>query len=50
MTDTPLDIAHVAMEAAPEDDAARLRFYERLVDAELVLLLAEDADGERVTP
>ena len=36
MTDeTPLDLAHAAMEAAPENDAARLRFYERLADAEL---------------
>ncbi|MEL6645872.1 MAG: SseB family protein [Pseudomonadota bacterium] len=50
MTDTPLDAAHAAMEAAPEDDAARLRFYERLADAELVLLLAEEADGDRITP
>ena len=50
MTATPLDTAHAAMDAAPEDDAARLRFYERLIDAELVLLLAEDADGDRITP
>lgn len=50
MTDTPLDTAHAAMEAAPDDDAARLRFYERLADADLVLLLAEEADGERIAP
>ncbi|NNK65508.1 MAG: SseB family protein [Rhodobacteraceae bacterium] len=48
MTDeTRLDAAHAAMEAAPDDDAARLRFYERLVDAELSLLLAfEETEGQ----
>ncbi|WP_264210414.1 SseB family protein [Leisingera thetidis] len=51
MTDeTPLDLAHAAMEAAPGDDAARLRFYERLADAELFLMLAEEADGDRISP
>ncbi|KIC14830.1 SseB family protein [Leisingera sp. ANG-Vp] len=47
---TPLDLAHAAMEAAPEDDAARLRFYERLADAELFLMLAAEADGEQISP
>ncbi len=47
---TMLDQAHAAMEAAPEDDAARLRFYERLADAELFVLLAAEADGPRITP
>ena len=41
--ETPLDAAHAAMEAAPEDDAARLRFYERLADSELFLLLRRGA-------
>lgn len=50
MTETPLDIAHAAMEAAPQDDAARLRFYERLADAELFLLLTEEAQGEKISP
>ncbi|MDF0599658.1 SseB family protein [Psychromarinibacter sp. C21-152] len=51
MTDeTPIDRAHAAMTAAPGDDAARLRFYERVAEAELVLLLAEEAQGERVEP
>ena len=49
MTDpTPLDLAHAAMEAAPEDDAARLRFYERLADGEVFLLLAGAPEGENV--
>ncbi|WP_164658228.1 SseB family protein [Tropicibacter sp. Alg240-R139] len=51
MTDpTPLDAAHAAMEAVPEDDAARLRFYERLGDCELFLLLTEEAKGENISP
>ncbi|MEX0304240.1 MAG: SseB family protein [Leisingera sp.] len=48
--ETPLDLAHAAMEAAPADDAARLRFYERLADAELFLMLAAEAEGEQISP
>lgn len=47
---TDLDHAHAAMEAAPEDDAARLRFYERLADTELFMLLGEEAAGDHITP
>ncbi|MFD1911981.1 SseB family protein [Halodurantibacterium flavum] len=47
---TPLDTVHAAMETAPEDDAARLRFYERLADGELFLLLESEAEGETLTP
>jgi len=47
---TDLDTAHAAMEAAPEDDAARLRFYERLADTELFMLLGEEAEGDQITP
>lgn len=50
MTTTPLDAAHAAMEAAPDDDAARLAFYERLSDAELFVLLEEEAAGETIRP
>lgn len=51
MTDqTPLDQAHAIMEAAPDNDALRLRFYERLADAELYLLLAEESDGGTIRP
>ena len=43
MTDpTPLDAAHTAMIDNPADDAARLRFYERVADVELYLLLADE--------
>ncbi len=48
--ETPLDAAHAAMEAAPEDGAARLRFYERVADCELYLLLSEEAQGENISP
>jgi hypothetical protein len=47
---TPLDTAHAAMEAAPDDDATRLAFYERLGDGELFLLLEAEAEGETITP
>lgn len=50
MTETPLDIAHAAMEAAPLEDAVRLRFYERLADAELFLLLTKEAEGDKISP
>jgi hypothetical protein len=43
---TPLDAAHAALAAAPDDEAARLRFHERVLDAELVVpLRAEAGEG-----
>ncbi|MBT8152596.1 SseB family protein [Epibacterium ulvae] len=48
--DTALDLAHAAMEAAPEDEAARLRFYERLADSELFLLLGAEPEGDKIQP
>jgi len=50
MTDSPLDLAHAAMQAAPGEDAPRLRFYDRLADAELFLLLHSEPEGDRITP
>lgn len=47
---TAIDAAHAVMVAAPEDDAARLRFYERLADAELFLLLEAEPQGETIAP
>jgi hypothetical protein len=47
---TPIDRAHSEMTRAPEDDRARLRFYERIADGELYLLLSSEAEGDRVTP
>ena len=50
MIETPIDKAHAAMQAAPEDDKARLRFYERVGDAELFLLLLEEPNGDDIAP
>lgn len=50
MIETPLDAAHDAMVQAPGDDRLRLRFYERLGDAELFLLLEGEADGDQISP
>ncbi|WP_170758485.1 SseB family protein [Ruegeria lacuscaerulensis] len=47
---TALDAAHAAMDADPQDDAARLRFFERLADSELFLMLTEEANGENISP
>ena len=47
---TPLDTAHAAMAAAPDDDTERLRFFERLADAELFLLVTEEVTGDRLSP
>jgi hypothetical protein len=48
--ETPLDRALAAMQAAPEEDLPRLRFHERLADAELFLLLRAEARDDRVDP
>ncbi|MDE3027588.1 MAG: SseB family protein [Paracoccaceae bacterium] len=51
MTDaTPLDLAHRLMTAEPDNDALRLRFYERFADGEAFLLLETEAEGENLTP
>lgn len=50
MTDTPLDAVHAAMMAAPENDTARLRFYERMADVELYLLLEAEPEGDQIIP
>lgn len=47
---TPLDQAHAAMQAAPDNDAARLAFFGRLADCELFILLEGEPDGEDIAP
>jgi hypothetical protein len=47
---TLLDAAHAAVSADPENEALRLRFFERLADGELVLLLEREAQGETLEP
>jgi hypothetical protein len=47
---TLLDAAHAAVSADPENETLRLRFFERLADGELVLLLEREAVGESLAP
>jgi len=47
---TPLDQAHAAMDASPDDDTARLRFYERMGDSELFLLLEAEPKDDQISP
>lgn len=47
---TPLDAAHAAMQSAPDDPRAELRFYDRLALAELFILLEREAEGDVITP
>lgn len=47
---TLLDAAHAAVSADPENETLRLRFFERLADGEMVLLLEREAVGESLEP
>lgn len=47
---TLLDAAHAALSADPENEALRLRFFERLADGEMFLLLTREAEGETIDP
>ncbi|GAA5077114.1 SseB family protein [Roseibacterium beibuensis] len=47
---TPLDEAFAAMQATPEDDTARLGYYDRLAASELFLLLEDEAQGNTIRP
>ncbi|PZQ48563.1 MAG: hypothetical protein DI556_13970 [Rhodovulum sulfidophilum] len=46
MSETAIDHAFLRMEADPEDIEARARFHERVLDAELFLLLAEEPETD----
>lgn len=48
--ETALDAAHGAMTDAPDDDAARLRYFGVLADAALWLILEHEADGMAFAP
>lgn len=50
MIESALDKAHAAMQAAPEDEVARLEFYRVLADCELFMLLADEPIGDSITP
>lgn len=47
---TEIDTAHGAMMANEEDDLARLRFFERLAESELFMLLEGEAEGDQISP
>lgn len=47
---TPLDAVHAAVSADPENEALRLRFFERLADGEMVILLEHEAAGDSLEP
>lgn len=47
---TELDDAHSAMDASPEDDRLRLRFFERLADSEVFLLLTTEPSDDKAEP
>jgi hypothetical protein len=47
---TLLDAAHAAVSADPGNELLRLRFFERLADGEMVLLLDREAEGDRLEP
>lgn len=47
---TPLDLAHSAMQSAPDDEGAALAFYERLSDAELFMMLEEEVSDDAARP
>lgn len=47
---TLLDAAHAAVSADPGNEALRLRFFERLADGEMVILLEREAEGESLEP
>lgn len=44
---TPLDLAHAAHAADPENVGLRLRFHERVLDSELIVPLAAPPDSDR---
>jgi hypothetical protein len=47
---TQIDVAHAVMEAAPEDDVARLHFWGILAETELFLMLVDEAAAGEVAP
>lgn len=47
---TPLDRAYAAMQTATDEETQRLRFFERVADSELFLLLKTEAEGDQISP
>ena len=44
--ETPIDEAHANMTAAPEDEHKRLRFFDRIAQSEVYILLTAEPDSE----
>lgn len=49
-SESSLDTAYIAMMADPDDDAARLRYYARLADGMVYLMLDQEAEDGAVQP
>jgi hypothetical protein len=47
---TILDQAHAVMQEKPDDEAARLKFYERLISSQLYMALEEEPEGDTLKP
>lgn len=47
---TELDSALHLMNQTPDNDVARLKFFERLADTELFILLEEEPEGDNIKP
>jgi hypothetical protein len=47
---TPIDRAHAALAAAEDDAGLRLAFYGAVLASEILLLLEDEAEGDRVRP
>ena len=50
VSETPLDRAHAAMQAAPEDDDGQRGYYAALAASELFVLLTEEAQDDLLSP
>ncbi len=50
MSETLIDLAWQASEAAPEDGQLRLAYFARVAEAELFILLEREAEGETIDP
>ena len=48
--ETILDRAYSVMASDPDRDELRLRFYERLADIEVFMILDEEAQGDQINP
>ncbi|MGX9355373.1 SseB family protein [Roseobacteraceae bacterium S113] len=50
MSDTPLDLAHAAMQTSDSAAAAERAFYAQLAASELFLMLTDTPEGDQISP